>query len=388
MSLYEVPYKLPCIVKKGHALDILKCMMILNFVKAVSIITKLPFDIIELIGKKIHEINISTIILERHSFNCGYTDIKEYLCYYKLIKLHISTLDKYESTFNPVILQAAGFWGASPEAHMFIVNLEEQVKIINSHYYRRFMYEGPLVSEFLEFLKKTDIFYILYHTRKVLTTERYFNDNLGIISDMGILEKEIQKLKDAQKRQSDNKKNYNFFDSEEEFGNDIVAICNDMNEYRKKNDDYSLQFLKEDDIKTVGKSSLHLVSGDGFYFQINLCLFDNGDYYFVKIKNQEVICKTDIVEGTESRAPEMCMLINFIELHIAMNIQVPSDINLKSLTSIFWTIYSKIMKQDKSKEENEKEFIDIWSTGKLTIWKSEPEPEPEPEQELELELQL
>ena len=103
MGLYEISYRLPYVVKLDHGLDMLKCMIILNFVKAViTMFPNIPFDIVEIIGKKIHKLNIGNRILERHSLNCGYTGIEDYLCYYKIIKLHISSLeDIYDCTFNP-----------------------------------------------------------------------------------------------------------------------------------------------------------------------------------------------------------------------------------------------------------------------------------------------
>ena len=163
------------------------------------------------------------------------------------------------------------------------------------------------------------------------------------------------------------------FLSEIKFSEDMEAIYIDMNEYTKQKyvlNQCELTFLQTDDIKKVGKSTLHIVNGDSFSLKINLCLFDNGDYYFVKIKEQEVICKTDFINSSEPKAPEICILINFIELHKSMNLQIPADINLKTHTSLFWAVNSEIMKQDKSIEENDKEFISIWSTGKLTTWNS------------------
>ena len=53
MGLYEISYRLPYVVKLDHGLDMLKCMIILNFVKAViTMFPNIPFDIVEIIGKK------------------------------------------------------------------------------------------------------------------------------------------------------------------------------------------------------------------------------------------------------------------------------------------------------------------------------------------------
>lgn len=376
MSLYEISYRLPYVVKLDHALDIFKCMIILNFVKAViTMFPNIPFDIIEIIGKKIHKLNIGNKILERHSLNCGYTGIEDYLCYYKIIKLHISLLeDIYECTFNSAILQAAGFWNANSAEHMFIVNLKEKVKIINSHYYRGLSLRDSIASILFSNLKKNNIYNILYHTRKILHIEQFVNYYNKYSSTTKSIENELQKQNDILSKQPD-KKNYEFLLSEKKFSEDMEAIYRDMNEYTKHKYvlyQCELTFLQKDDIKKVGKSTLHIVNGDSFSLKINLCLFDNGDYYFVKIleKDQEIICKTDFINSYEPKAPAICILINFIELHKSMNLPIPADINLKSHTSLFLAVNSEIMKQDKSIEENDKEFISIWSTGKLTTWKS------------------
>ena len=214
MGLYEISYRLPYVVKLDHGLDMLKCMIILNFVKAViTMFPNIPFDIVEIIGKKIHKLNIGNRILERHSLNCGYTGIEDYLCYYKIIKLHISSLeDIYDCTFNPIILQTAGFWSANSANHMFIVNLEEKVKIINSHYYMGLPLRDSIASIFLKFSKKNNIYNTLYHTREILKIEQFVNyyNEYGSTTKSIELENELQKLNDILSKQPD-KKNYDFF---------------------------------------------------------------------------------------------------------------------------------------------------------------------------------
>ena len=133
-------------------------------------------------------------------------------------------------------------------------------------------------------------------------------------------------------------------------------------------------YLNEKDIFLVGKSSLHIVSGEGFYNKVNLSLLDTGDYYFTFIKQQIILTKSDIIKNNTDHILhniEWCLLINFIEFHLSMKLNIPVDINLNGQTNIFYHVNDKIMKQNKTKEENMIEFTNLWSTGKLLTYYNE-----------------
>ena len=95
---------------------------------------------------------------------------------------------------------------------MFIVNLEEKVKIINSHYYMGLPLRDSIASIFLKFSKKNNIYNTLYHTREILKIEQFVNyyNEYGSTTKSIELENELQKLNDILSKQPD-KKNYDFF---------------------------------------------------------------------------------------------------------------------------------------------------------------------------------
>ena len=381
MSLYEVPFKLRFVYNNDYSQNLLCRLMILNFAK-INITDKcnLVSDIICSINDKFKTIKFNNDIITKFLQENNI----DMFSYDKIIKLHISTLDQYD-TMAETIIKNSGFWDASSSKHMFIVNLEEQLKIINSYYYNGFTNNGPQVNKFKRVCQEIDIFSILYNTRKELEDMKYFNSwknrniyLLQIVKKTEVLsivkegEKLIELHKKMQEKRNERYKMYNYSDSEEIFCDNIVSLCNDMlimiakekQSYGNRKDK-ELQFMKLDDFKKVGKSTLHLVKGDGFYHKINLCLFDNGDYYFVKMKEQEIICKSDIISKP---CMEWCLLIDFIEFHLKMKMSIPSDINLVSQTMRYYEIENKIMTQDKSKEDNHKEFKDIWLNGNLLTY--------------------
>ena len=390
MSLYEVSYNMPFVIKTLWANKIIKRLSILNFSKN----TMISLDIVELINKEVNKISDFTKedIIKRYCKEIG-SNI-EHLCHFKNIKLYISTLSNH-NMMDEVVIRESGFWGASSSKHMFIVNLEENLKIINSYYYNSFTDKGPQLSQFKRLCQETDIFSILYNTRKDLENSNYFTSSIDEAIDelwnMSSLVKDedrdsqinksnlkCKKIIEQRKTQRDEHyeklKIYAYYTSEEIFCDNIVSLCNDMqiviakekllsiNQSYGNRKNKDLLSMKISDFKKVGKSSIHVVSHLRFFHKINLCLFDNGDYYFVKMKEQEIIRKSDIISKPWE---EWCILINFIEFHLKMKMSIPSDINLESQTTRFYEINSKVMAQDKPMNDNRKEFRDIWSNGNL-----------------------
>lgn len=370
MSLYEFNYNFEYIINHNISINIIKCRSILNF----SLNKKLIVDIIELINMFYSDIicnlnqDSKLSLIKRYSYELGYN--QDYLCYIKPIKLYISTFNEY-NVMNETILREAGFWGANPNLNMFIVNLEENIKIINSFYFGS---QGIDKNKFIDFCEKANIFMILYHKRIELESTEYFNKfeklekMLTTVEDHAefknvlstiYCDEFLKKKKESAKKREKKNKLFSYTNSQNKFVDDIISLSNNVIELSKC---HKNNFCN---IKRVGKSSLHIVTGDGFYYKINICIFDDNYYYFVDIKEQLIISKNDIIDNP---AIEWILLVNFIEFHLRINFNIPSDINLKNQTSKYYQIRDKIMIKDESKEVNEKELKDLWSNGKLFVF--------------------
>lgn len=364
MTLYEITHNLKYILNTDDAINLIKNKILLNIVKC----EELPLDIILII--KHNYLNLMKNILNENKLNLikkysqeiGYND--EYLYYYKPIKLHVSTFSTYEN-INEFTIKSCGFYNCNTN-NIFIVNLEEQLKIINSFYYNEISSE-----KINEFFKNYNIFKTLYYTSEFLDKCKISDSINKLLSDYNISEEEIEhndieeflKTKEEimiKKKEFDNL--YDYKKSQIEFVNYISVLSEEIITIS-----YNLKssFFDNDMIKKVGKSSLNIVSGDGFYHTINICLLDNNDYYFVDIKSQNIIRKIDVIKEP---LMEWCLLVNFIECHISMKLPIPTDINLNKQITVYLGVKDKIMKQYKPINENIDEFIKIWSTGKLLIY--------------------
>ena len=97
-----------------------------------------------------------------------------------------------------------------------------------------------------------------------------------------------------------------------------------------------------------------------FLVNLQICILDSNDYYFVDMKNSVVKKKSDIIKN---KSTEWCLLVDFIEFHIKNKLAIPCDINLKNQEEIIRKVYDKIMELDGTEEENVQKFDDIWSNG-------------------------
>ena len=160
MSVLEIEVCFPKLLKDEYVYELLKIRNILKLVGSDILKT----DIISIISSKLKDKTLNEKkVIERfreQNFDAFHHN--------RNIKLYISTAE--HNVFNQMVIKEAGFW--NPKLHLFLVNLEEKLKILNSHYI-------DSKKQLETYFYGSDVYDIIFYTRSFLDKSRYFNFTIG-----------------------------------------------------------------------------------------------------------------------------------------------------------------------------------------------------------------